>query len=279
MERESVVFGVRVWKHSVRLLPHMSSNESCPRANDYDLGCCCNSVQIQTLCAVGVYSVLFFLLWRTFLMDPLKVVTHAMFEINRCLGCWMTCGKVASLKLFLLPTATSTTTVTSQTEFVGGNRFAIQLTGLLGALVWGLVCIVASADFVGVQVVAGVLSLVLLLLLVLARTWRIVASVMLLLVLMIAFWVCTVLTVFNGLRFLVLAIGVCSLFHPLYNVCLVPSRPPAGYDGLPGSGAEDAKPISSAAKTGEFVWGVISLSVAGVAVYLALVVGSNPDTK
>ncbi|KAH9258017.1 hypothetical protein BASA81_003580 [Batrachochytrium salamandrivorans] len=86
------------------------------------------------------------------------------------------------------------------------------------------------------------------------------ACVAIMLALMAAFWACTVLTVFNGLRFLVLAIGVISLFFPLYNVCLVHKRIATNDDveAAPGEMVE----ISTVSKTGGFIWGLLSMSVA-----------------
>jgi hypothetical protein len=75
----------------------MSSNEksvllseaaTCPYANDWTLNCCCNSVQIQTIVAVAVYSVLIFFLWDTIVLAPLKLVTVAIHEFGHASAAW-----------------------------------------------------------------------------------------------------------------------------------------------------------------------------------------------
>lgn len=238
-------------------------------ANDLSLHCCCNSVQLQVLIATCAYAVVFFLLWRTSVLFPLKLFTVALFELNRAMGCWISCGRVRGLSLF--------EGSQEQSTFVGGSWLVIQVFGYLGSIAWGLACIVASADYDGVQVMSALICAVLVLLLVFAKTWKVMACVALMLALMAAFWACTVLTVFNGLRFLVLAIGVISLFFPLYNTCLVQKRIATVDDveSVPGELIE----ISTMSKTGGFIWGLLSMSVAAAGIYLALVLGSNPNTK
>lgn len=245
----------------------INESSDCPQASDYSLHCCCNSVQLQVLIATAVYAVLFFLLWRTRLLFPLKLFPVAMFEINRALGVWLSCGRVLTLNLFEAGSGTS--------EFRGGKWFLIYLFGYFGSLAWGFACIVASADFVGVQVMAGMICALLLVLIAFAKSWRVVVTIVFMLALMGGFWACTVLTEFNGLRFLVLAIGTITLFFPLYNVCLVQRRP--NRDSV--DGANEMVEMSAASKTTGFIWGLMSLAVAAAGVYLGLVVGSNPDTK
>lgn len=61
---------------------------TCPYANDWALNCCCNSVQIQTIVAVAVYSILIFFLWDTVILSPLKLVTVAIHEFGHASAAW-----------------------------------------------------------------------------------------------------------------------------------------------------------------------------------------------
>ncbi|KAH9258016.1 hypothetical protein BASA81_003579 [Batrachochytrium salamandrivorans] len=99
---------------------------------------------------------------RTSILFPLKLFTVALFELNRALGCWITCGRVMGLSLFEGSQQSST--------FVGGSWVVIQVFGHLGSIAWGLACIVASADYDGVQVMSALICAVLVLLLVFAKS-------------------------------------------------------------------------------------------------------------
>lgn len=161
------------------------------------------------------------------------------------------------------------------TKTQGGNRFIILSAGYLGSAFWGMILVIASADFIGVQVAAGLLAIALLLSLVMARNFTLVALTIFFLLLIAGFWACTILTVFNGLRYLILLIGVMSGLFSVYDV----------YSDLLARrvNESDATMLANHTHTSSRCWGaiwaVISVCFLGIGIYLSLVVGSNPNSK
>jgi hypothetical protein len=122
----------------------------CPYPQDWALNCCCTSVQIQIIAATCVYSVLIFFLWDFQILLPFKLVVVFLHELSHALATWATCGKVISMEVH--------GNEGGLTKTVGGSRFIILSSGYLGSALWGMVCVIASADYVGVQVMAALLG-------------------------------------------------------------------------------------------------------------------------
>ena len=241
--------------------------ETCPHANDWSLGCCCGSVQIQLIAAVCIYSVVIFFLWDFKILLPLKLVVVALHEFGHASAAWLTCGSVESIEVH--------GNEGGVTKTRGGSRFFILSAGYLGSAFWGMILVIASSDYYGVQVVAGLLGIALLISLFLARNGTLIALTIFFLLLLAGFWACTILTTFNGLRFLVLLIGVMSGFFSIYDC----------YSDLLARrvNESDATMLANYTHTSSrcwgFIWAVLSIAFMGLGIYLSLVVASNPDAK
>jgi len=241
--------------------------ELCPHANDWSLGCCCGSVQLQIIVATAIYSVAIFFLWNFQVIRPLKLVVVALHEFSHASAAWLTCGSVESMEVH--------GNEGGLTKTRGGNRFIILSAGYLGSAFWGMVCVIAAGDFYGVQVAAFFLSLALLISLFFARSMVLVATTVFFLLLIAGFWACTILTTFNGLRFVILLIGVMSGFFSIYDC----------YDDLLARrvNESDATMLANHTHTSSrcwgFIWAVLSICFMALGIYLSLVVASNPDGK
>ena len=249
------------------IMDSSSPQALCPHSEDWSLGCCCGSVQIQLIVATAVYSVAIFFLWDFQILLPLKLVVVALHEFSHASAAWLTCGSVDSMEVH--------GNEGGLTKTRGGNRFIILSAGYLGSAFWGMVCVIASSDYYGCQVAAGVLALTLLISLVFARSMVLVGITVFFLLLIAGFWACTILTSFNGLRFLILLIGVMSGFFSIYDC----------YSDLLARrvNESDATMLANHTHTSSrcwgFVWAVLSICFMAVGVYLSLVVGSNPNNK
>ena len=265
--RGSILFSQEQYQLDFLTGRSTSAAATCPHAQDWSLKCCCNTVQIELIVAASVYTLLIFLFWNWKILLPLKLIVVSLHEIGHATAALLTCGKVLSIEV--RPNEGGVT------KTQGGNRFIILSAGYLGSAFWGMICVITSSDFIGVQVMAGLLSIALLISMVLANNFTIVALHVFFLLLIAGFWACTILTVFNGLRFIILLIGVMSGLFSIYDV----------YDDLLARrvNESDATMLANHTHTSSRCWGaiwaVISLCFFGLGIYLSLVVGSNPNNK
>lgn len=248
-------------------LASLAGAEGCPKSNDFSLSCCCGSVQIQVIVAICVYSIAIFFLWDFQLLLPLKLIVVAIHEFSHALAAWITCGSVDSIEVH--------GNEGGVTKTRGGSRFVILSAGYLGSSFWGFIMIVAASDYYGVQVVAGLLGIALVISLFLARNKTLVALTLFFLLLLGSFWACTILTPFNGLRWLILLIGVMSSLFSVYDI----------YSDLLARrvNESDATMLANLTHTSSRCWGaiwaIISIFFLALGVYLSLVVGSGPTAK
>jgi len=240
---------------------------TCPYANDWSLNCCCGSVQLQLIVTTAIYSVAIFFLWDFKILLPLKLIVVALHEFSHASAAWLTCGSVESIEVH--------GDEGGVTKTRGGNRFFILSAGYLGSAFYGMIFVIASSDYYGVQVVAGLLAIALIISTILARNKTLVALTIFFLLLIAGFWACTILTAFNGLRFVILLIGVMSGFFSIYDV----------YSDLLARrvNESDATMLANYTHTSSrcwgFLWAVISIAFMGIGIYLSLVVAGNPSAK
>jgi len=240
---------------------------SCPHANDWTLSCCCSSVQIQLIVATAVYSVIIFFLWDFQVLLPLKLVVVAIHEFSHALAAWLTCGSVESIQVH--------GNEGGVTKTRGGSRFFILSAGYLGSAFWGMILVIASSDYYGVQVAAGLLGIALFISLFFARNFVLIALNLFFLGIIAGFWACTILTSFNGLRYVILLIGVMSGLFSIYDV----------YSDLLARrvNESDATMLANYTHTSSrcwgFIWAILSIGFMGIGIYLSLVVGGNPNAK
>ena len=238
-----------------------SGTPVCPPNPDWSLACW-NSAQTTTVVLVGVYAVVIFALWRTFILAPLKLIVVALHEWGHATATWMTCGSVEGMEVH--------SDEGGVTKSRGGNRFIILSAGYLGSALWGMAMVVSSGDKIGVQIMAGFLGISLLMTLFLAKNFILVALTIGFELLLAGFWACTLLTSFNGLEYFVLFVGVMSGLFSIYDI----------YDDLLSRRVNEsdasmlAKHTHTSSRCWGAIWAVISLAMMGCGVYLCLVVQS-----
>jgi len=101
----------------------------CPYP-DWTLSHCWNNTQTITCALCGVYSVVIFLLWRTVVITPFKLVVVALHEFGHASATWLTCGSVEAMEVHADEGGV--------TKSRGGNRFIILSSGYLGSALWGM---------------------------------------------------------------------------------------------------------------------------------------------
>ena len=92
---------------------------------------CCGTEEIVFLVLFGSYFVINLLLWKTFILKPMKLMAVFVHEMGHATMCWLTGGKVNAINV--------ETNEGGVTKYQGGNRCCIIPAGYLGgAFVGGL---------------------------------------------------------------------------------------------------------------------------------------------
>lgn len=121
---------------------------------DWQLQGCCESEEIWFLSLFGGYLVINFLLWRTAILKPMKLIAVFVHEMSHATACWWTGGKVNAIEVY--------NNEGGVTKYEGGNRCIIIPAGYLGCAFWGMVFVVLSANRVASTVSASIFVLALL---------------------------------------------------------------------------------------------------------------------
>ncbi|KAH1236042.1 hypothetical protein GmHk_08G021348 [Glycine max] len=103
---------------------------------NWELNNCCNHEQVV------------FLLWRTVLLRPFKLVTVFLHEATHAIACKLTCGHVEQPKHVVAYTDSD-----------------------LGSSFWGMVLILASTNLLTARIAAGCFIVALLIVLFVAKNW------------------------------------------------------------------------------------------------------------
>ena len=245
---------------TVALVTNTTAPTPTPNAAPWWNPPCCNSAQTSTLVVTSVYIVLIALLWHYSVLLPLKLIVIVLHEASHAIATWLTCGSVSSIEVH--------SNEGGVTMSRGGNRFIILSAGYLGSAVWGAGMIVSTSDIIAVQVVAGLLAIVLLLSLFFANNMSLVALSIFFLLLLAGFWACTLLTVFNGLRFFVLLVGTMSSLYAVWDI----------WDDLLSRRVEESDASQLAKHTGTSsrcwgaLWGLISVALFASSLYFCVVI-------
>uniref|UniRef100_A0A0V0I9M0 Putative ovule protein n=1 Tax=Solanum chacoense TaxID=4108 RepID=A0A0V0I9M0_SOLCH len=124
---------------------------------------CCNHDQVIFLVTIGVYTVFIFILWRTFIITPFKLITVFLHEVSHAIACKLTCGEVVGIKVHANEGGV--------TQTRGGLSWVILPAGYLGSSFWGMVLILASTNVLSAMIAAGCFIAALLIVLCLAKNW------------------------------------------------------------------------------------------------------------
>mmetsp|Transcript_12942 Transcript_12942/g.20949 ORF Transcript_12942/g.20949 Transcript_12942/m.20949 type:complete len:175 (+) Transcript_12942:107-631(+) len=172
----------------------------------------------------------------------------------------MTCGKVVSMEVHADEGGV--------TKTIGGNRMIILLAGYLGSSFWGMVFVILSVNNISAQVGAGLLTVALLVTLYLADNNTLRVLCVGFLVVLAGFWALQILTVFKGLQYLLLFVGVMNGWFSMYDIHddLI-SRRVNGSDAV-----ELAKITHTSSRCWGVIWAIISAIFMGLGIYLALVI-------
>jgi hypothetical protein len=103
---------------------------------------------------IGVTLILVTILWRTFILAPLKLVVVFLHELSHALAACITCGKVQSIEI------DSNEGGATQTQ--GGLMCCILPAGYIGSSFWGAFFILMAAAAhashnITIRIVAGLM--------------------------------------------------------------------------------------------------------------------------
>ncbi|KAK3425964.1 uncharacterized protein LOC104449437 [Eucalyptus grandis] len=229
---------------------------------DWELKSCCQHDQVVFLVCVGVFTVVIFALWRTFLLTPFKLITVFLHEASHAIACKLTCGQVEGMQVHANEGGVTVTR--------GGIYCIILPAGYLGSSFWGMALIVASTNLLTARIAAGCFALALFVVLFVAKNWTLRALCIGFIIFLGIIWLLQETTKVRGLRYVILFIGVMNSLFSVYDI----------YDDLisrriHSSDAEkfaETCPCPCNGVAWGFIWGMISLIFLSGAVYLGLVI-------
>mmetsp|Transcript_28643 Transcript_28643/g.71921 ORF Transcript_28643/g.71921 Transcript_28643/m.71921 type:complete len:232 (-) Transcript_28643:21-716(-) len=170
-----------------------------------------DKIYISLIC---IYSVVIGVLWNVPFLNPVlkpfKLITIALHEFGHASACVLTGGKVESI--------TVEADEGGLTTMRGGVRWITLPAGYLGSCLWGGLMIFFSKDSVGVQVMAGLLGGVCVLVLWWSDNWLVRGVIVLFMALIGAFWAIQLTTSFRGLEYFVLLFGVMSCLYSIWDI-------------------------------------------------------------
>ncbi|CAN4079960.1 unnamed protein product [Withania somnifera] len=159
---------------------------------------CCNHDQTIFLVTIGVYTVCIFILWRTFIITPFKLITVFLHEVSHAIACKLTCGGV--------------------TQTRGGLSWVILPAGYLGSSFWGMVLILASTKVLTAMTAAGCFIAALLITLCLAKNWTLRGLCIGFIIFIGGIWALQIQTEVRMLRYIILFIGVMNNLFSVYDI-------------------------------------------------------------
>ncbi|GMJ01250.1 hypothetical protein like AT1G67060 [Hibiscus trionum] len=230
--------------------------------SNWELQSCCNHSQTTFLVTIGVYTVVIFLLWRTFVLTPFKLITVFLHEASHAVACKLTCGHVEGIKVHADEGGV--------TQTRGGIYWVILPAGYLGSSFWGMVLILASTDLLSARIAAGCFLAALVVVLFYAKNWTLRGLCIGFIIFIALVWLLQERTTVRILRYVILFIGVMNSLFSVYDI----------YDDLisrrvNSSDAEKFAEICPCPCNGVgwgFIWGMISFIFLGASVYVGLVI-------
>ncbi|TMW88136.1 uncharacterized protein [Solanum lycopersicum] len=221
---------------------------------------CCNHDQVIFLVTIAVYTVFIFILWRTFIITPFKLITVFLHEVSHAIACKLTCGEVVGIKVHANEGGV--------TQTRGGLSWVILPAGYLGSSFWGMVLILASTNVLSAMIAAGCFIAALLIVLCLAKNWTLRGLCIGFIIFIGGIWALQIQTEVRMLRYVILFIGVMNSLFSVYDI----------YDDLISrrvntSDAEKFAELCPCCCAGPFwgvLWGMISFAFLFGAMYLGL---------
>jgi hypothetical protein len=121
---------------------------------EWGLEGCCESEESLFLGFYGGYVVLFFLLYSSILLKPMRLLSVFVHEFGHASACWMTGGKVHTIEVY--------ENEGGVTKYQGGMRCLVIPAGYVGGSFWGAAFVVLSANRTGATIVASIITAALL---------------------------------------------------------------------------------------------------------------------
>lgn len=116
----------------------------------WDLQGCCGREEKFFLGFYVAYYVLVFVLWRSEVLKPLKLLAVFVHEMGHASAAWLTCGKVKGIKVYANESGLA--------GYSGGLRAFVIPGGYVGGAFWGGAFVALSGNRIGATVAACILS-------------------------------------------------------------------------------------------------------------------------
>lgn len=117
-------------------------------AVNWTLSMCCGTEEIIFLVLFGSYFVINLLLWKTFILKPMKLMAVFVHEMGHATMCWLTGGKVNEINV--------ETNEGGVTKYQGGNRCCIIPAGYLGGAFVGGLLVTLSGNRIAATISASI---------------------------------------------------------------------------------------------------------------------------
>jgi hypothetical protein len=140
---------------------------------DWELENCCGDEERLFLIFYGIYVLVFAVLFRTFLMKPMNVLSVFVHEFGHASACVLTGGKLDAIEVCTLQERSIVRIrlwVISQNSFLsdqneggvtkykGGCQCLVIPAGYVGSAFWGGAFVAMSGNRVGATVVAAMIT-------------------------------------------------------------------------------------------------------------------------
>jgi len=118
-------------------------------------GFCCSEPQLMLLGNYALYLITCILLWRSWLLRPLKLFTVFLHELGHALAVWATCGKVHGIEVNA--DSGGVTHWSHKANRIQCVSHLVLPAGYLGSAAWGGVILVCCARPATTHMIAAVL--------------------------------------------------------------------------------------------------------------------------
>jgi Peptidase M50B-like len=92
--------------------------------------------------------VLILVLWNTFVLKPMKLLTVFLHEMGHATACWITGGSVKKIEVY--------NNEGGVTGYSGGIRCIVIPAGYVGSAFWGGAIVTLSGGRIGSTIAAGI---------------------------------------------------------------------------------------------------------------------------
>jgi Peptidase M50B-like len=116
----------------------------------WDLQPCCDFQEKLFIGLYVAYFVLIYLLWRTELLKPMKLLGVFVHEMGHASAAWLTCGRVKGIEVY--------NNEAGLAVFSGGCKLIIIPAGYVGGAFWGGAFVALSGNRIGATVAACLIA-------------------------------------------------------------------------------------------------------------------------